>query len=104
MLSLLKSPTATKSGPDPTANGLPGAGVNEPETLAVRTVKVRVTGIAALKLPFPAWLAVIVQVPTLLSVTRSPAIVQTAGKVGVSVIGRPELAWAKIANGVTPRS
>ena len=45
--SRLKSPTATEEGPVPAGNGLPTAAVNEPETFALVTVKLRVTEVAA---------------------------------------------------------
>ena len=77
--------------------------MNDPETFAWLTVKLRVTDVAALKLPFPVWLAVIEQVPTLRSTTRSPAMLQTTGRIGVRVTGSPELARAAIGNGETPR-
>src|SRR5580704_3329111 len=40
LLSPLKSPTARATGPLPTVNGLPGAGVNTPELLPSITVTV----------------------------------------------------------------
>ena len=52
----------------------------------------------------PAWLAVIEQVPPLRSVTTTLAEVQTAGVVEVRTTGRPELAWAAIANGDLPKN
>src|SRR5438552_5494824 len=47
MPSPLKSPTATKAGNDPTANGLPAAAIRVPDGFARLTIKVRVTDVAA---------------------------------------------------------
>jgi hypothetical protein len=55
MPSPLKSPTATERGADPTGNGLPAAAVSVPDGFAklTLTVKLRVTGVAALCLALP---------------------------------------------------
>jgi nucleoside-diphosphate-sugar epimerase len=83
--------------------GLAVAGISVPEGLARLTEKLRMTGVAALKPALPAWLAVIVHVPALSSVTRLLAVVQTAEVPEVNVTGRRELACAAIANGDVPR-
>ena len=41
------------------------------------TLKVRSTGVAVAKVPFPAWVAWMVQAPTATRVTEDPATVQT---------------------------
>jgi len=103
MPSPLKSPYARECGACPVAKGLPVAAVNDPEVFARLTLKLRVTGVAALKFEFPAWLAVIEHVPALSSITSEPAFVQTASVVDANETGRPELACAAIGNGETPR-
>ena len=52
---------------------------------------------------FPAWLAVIEQVPTARTVTVFPETVQTDAVVEAKTTGKPEFAVALSVNGATPR-
>ncbi len=64
------------------------------------TVKLWVTGMAAVKLAFPGWLAAIEQVPGVSNDMLLPETVQTVCVSDVNVTGRPELAVALTAMGV----
>lgn len=64
------------------------------------TVKVLATEVAGKKLALPAWLAVMVQLPTLSSVALVLATVHTASVDEVNATARPELALATKATGV----
>lgn len=64
------------------------------------TTKDCTTAVAALKLALPAWLAVMVQVPTPTSVALVLATVQTAGVEDTRLTASPELALATKATGV----
>jgi hypothetical protein len=67
------------------------------------TVKLWITGVAAAKFGFPAWLAVIVQVPAATILTTVPATVQTPVVPEVRLTVSPELAVALSENGTTPK-
>ena len=58
------------------------------------TLKLRLTGVAAAKLEFPAWVAWMVQVPSAMNMTAVPDTVQTDCVVEVKVTGSPEVAVA----------
>ena len=62
--------------------------------LPLLIVKLRATCEAAFQLVFPAWLALIVQVPTVTKVTVVPETVQTLVVAEVKATGRPEEAVA----------
>ena len=62
-----------------------------------------VTGVAAVKLALPAWLAVMLQVPAATSVTVLPLTVQTLAVFDVKLTARPELAVATSAGAAVPR-
>lgn len=64
------------------------------------TAKDCTTEVAALKLALPAWLALMVQVPTPTSVALVLATVHTVGVDDTRLTARPELALATNANGV----
>ena len=100
--SPLKSAATTEWGDCPVPNGLPTATVNDPEVFAWLTVKLRATGVAALKFVLPAWFAVTEHVPAPTSVTSEPAFVQTVDGADANETGRPELACATTVNGETP--
>ncbi len=68
-----------------------------------RTVKDWGTGVAAAKVPLPAWLAVIEHVPAVRIVTVATLTVQTASVFDAKLTVRPELDVALIPNGITPR-
>ena len=57
---------------------------------------------AARYAPFPAWLALMLQVPTATSVSVLPLTVQTLGVVDAKLTAKPELAVATSAGGVVP--
>ena len=61
---------------------------------ALSTVMFCVTCVAALKLAFPAWSAVMMQVPAERALTVEPLTVQTAGVVELKITARPEVAVA----------
>ena len=63
------------------------------------TLKFLITGVAATKLTFPPWVAVIEQRPTETSVAEVPDTVQTAGVVLAKLTTKPELAVAVSATG-----
>ena len=70
---------------------------------AAATVNEFVTGVAAVKLALPAWLAVMLQVPAATSVTVLPLTVQTLAVFDVKLTARPELAVATSAGAAVPR-
>lgn len=59
-----------------------------------KTWKLRITGVAALKLPFPACVARIEQVPGVTSVTAAPLTVQTPVVNEAKLTGNPDEAAA----------
>ena len=67
-----------------------------------KTVKVRTTDMAAAKLPPPAWLAVMLQLPAVTNVSVVLLTVQTPVVVEVKVTGRPDEADATSAAGDVP--
>ena len=69
---------------------------------AGETVKLRITGLAALKLALPAWLAVMEQVPAASKVKVLPLTLHTEGVVDASCTVKPEVALADKAGGVVP--
>jgi hypothetical protein len=89
-------PTTMELGTSSASNGL--TGVSVPDGFAWVTVKLRVTGVAALKVPLPPWLAVIKHSPAPGRMTGSLAVLQTAGVVELRATGRPELACAATTN------
>jgi len=62
-------------------------------------LKLRVTGAAAAKVVFPAWLAKIEHCPAATGVTIAPETVHTEGMLEAKLTERPELALALIVNG-----
>ena len=70
---------------------------------AAATLKLRVTGVAALKLALPAWLAVIEQVPTATRLTVAPLTVQTDGELDAKLTAKPDEAVATSAGTGVPR-
>src|SRR5258708_749637 len=67
--------------------------------LALDTVKLRVTGVAAAQFVLPAWVAWMLQVPAVTSVMEFPDTVHTVGVVEARLTGKPELAVALTVNG-----
>ena len=67
-------------------------------------MKERVTAVAALKNIFPAWLAVIVQVPQVSKVTLLSATRHTDGVFDVKATDKPDVLVAAIANVESPHS
>ncbi len=80
-----------------------GIGSNVMVCEPVLTVKLCITGVAARKLAFPAWLAVIVQVPSPTTVTVATLTVQADIVLDANVTVRPELAVALTVNGAMPK-
>ena len=68
----------------------------------LRTLKVCEMGVAARKLEFPTWLAVMEQLPAATVVTTEPDTVQMDDVVDAKLTGRPDDAVAEIPNGATP--
>jgi hypothetical protein len=71
--------------------------------LSLVTWKLWLTGVAAVQLVLPAWVAWMVQVPTETSVTVEPAAVQTAEVVEAKLTARPEEALALTGKGAVPK-
>lgn len=69
---------------------------------AVNTWNDCTTGVAAAKLPLPAWLAETVHVPADTKVSAVPATVQTAGVVDTKLTGKPDEAVATSAPAAVP--
>lgn len=67
------------------------------------TLNERTTGAAAENTVLPAWLAVTLQLPTLMRLSTVPLTVQTVGVVELKLTARPEVAVATRAAGCTPR-
>lgn len=67
---------------------------------AATTVKVLETTAAASKLALPAWLALMLQLPTVTSVRAAPLTVQTAGVLEANVTVKPDVALATKGTGV----
>jgi hypothetical protein len=67
--------------------------------LALDTVKLRVTSVAAAQFVLPAWVAWMLQVPAVTRVTEFPETVHTVGVVEARLTGKPELAVALTVNG-----
>ena len=57
------------------------------------------TSLAGFQVPFPAWCAVMVQVPLWCNVTVAPLTVHTDGVLVVNVTARPEVAVAVTVKG-----
>ena len=70
---------------------------------AAATVKVFVTGVAAVKPVLPAWLAVTEQMPAPTTVRTVPLTVHTDGVVDAKLTLRPEVAVATSVSGATPK-
>lgn len=73
-----------------------------PNALGAATAKLRVTDVAAAKVPLPPWFAVIVQVPTATKVNVLPVTVQTGAVEDVKVTASPDVAVADSAGGAVP--
>lgn len=69
---------------------------------AAATWKLRATGTAAATRAFPAWLAVMLQVPAETKVRLVPLVVHTAGVVDANETSRPRLDVAASAGGTVP--
>ena len=67
------------------------------------TLKVFATGLAEAKVPLPAWLALIVQLPAVSNVRVVPLAVQTVGVADTNETARPEEACATSAAGAVPK-
>jgi hypothetical protein len=67
--------------------------------LALDTVKLRVTGVAATQFVFPAWVAWMLQVPAVNRATEFPEIEHTVWVVEAKLTGKPEVAVALTVNG-----
>jgi hypothetical protein len=72
------------------------------EVVTGLTVKLWVMAVAGKKSALPTWVAWMVQVPTVTTLTVAPETVQTPVVVDAKLTGKPELADAFTANGATP--
>jgi hypothetical protein len=71
--------------------------------LALLTANVWVTDDAVLQAELPTWLATMLQVPALVSVTCEPETRQALPVVAVNVTGSPDVAVALTVNGLVPK-